>query len=47
MESLSFKQNGFHIWKNSFRNALVLLLMEMNLNLVSLHVNEVNKLIDV
>ena len=40
-------KNGFHVWKNNFRSVLALLWMEMSLNLVSLHSNEVNKLIDV
>ena len=40
-------KNGFHVWKNNFRSALAVLWMEVSLNLVSLHNNEVNKLIDV
>lgn len=40
-------KNGFHVWKNNFRSALAVLWMEVSLNLVSLHSNEVNKLIDV
>ena len=40
-------KNGFHVWKNNFRSALALLWMEVSLNLSFLHMNEVNKLIDV
>lgn len=42
-KTFPYKQNGFHVQKNNFRSALVLLLMKINLNLISLHVDDINK----